>query len=159
MDREARAEVAAYVYTPLSQPRAIRVATFLPGDKTDPIHVTIQEHDLDDQNLRYEAISYCWGAVHRTSQITCDDRAIMATENLIAALLRFRHPTEERILWMDSVCINQNSLEERNNQVKLMGDVYRKAVCVLIWLGGEDSTTKLAYECMQDYFKLTESNV
>jgi hypothetical protein len=35
MDDEATAEVAAYVYTPLSQPQGIRVATLLPGVKTD----------------------------------------------------------------------------------------------------------------------------
>jgi hypothetical protein len=98
MNPEARAEVAAHIYTPVSQPRAIRVATLLPGEKTDPLRVKIQEHDLDDETLRYEAVSYCWGSVHRTSQFMCDDRAIMVMENLIAALLRFRLPTEERIL-------------------------------------------------------------
>ena len=159
MNRSAGAEVASYVYTPLSQPRAIRVATILPGERTDPVHVALQEHNLDDENLQYEAVSYCWGSVHRTSQVICDNQAIMVTENLIAALLRFRNPTEERILWIDSICINQNAIDERNHQVKLMGNVYQNASRVLVWLGEEDETTELAYSCMQAYFELKEPNV
>jgi hypothetical protein len=58
MNRSAGAEVTSYVYTPLSQPRAIRVATVLPGERTDPVHMVLQEHNLDDENLQYEAVSY-----------------------------------------------------------------------------------------------------
>jgi hypothetical protein len=159
MNHSAGAEVASYVYSPLSQPRAIRVATVLAGERTDPVHVALQEHNLDDENLQYEAVSYCWGSVHRTSQVICDNQAIMVTENLIAALLRFRSPTKERILWIDSICINQNAIDERNHQVKLMGNVYQNASRVLVWLGEEDETTELAYSCIQAYFELKEPNI
>jgi hypothetical protein len=40
-----------------------------------------------------------------------------------------------RTLWVDAICINQKSLEERNKQVVLMGDIYKCAQRVLIWLG------------------------
>jgi hypothetical protein len=121
--------------------------------------VALQEHNLDDENLQYEAVSYCWGSVHRTSQVISENQAIMVTENLIAALLRFRNPTKERILWIDSICINQNAIDERNHQVKLMGNVYQNASRVLVWLGEEDETTELAYSCMQAYFELKEPNI
>ena len=158
MDYEATAEIAAYVYTPLSQPQGIRVATLLPGVKTDPLRVSIHEHDLNDTNLQYEAVSYCWGSVHRTCQIMCDDRAIMVTENLVAALLRFRNLTHQRVLWIDSICIDQNAIEERNHQVKLMGNVYQRANRVLIWLGEEGPTTELAYSFMRAYGELSLSD-
>jgi hypothetical protein len=35
----------------------------------------------------------------------------------------------------DAVCINQNDHQERLGQIKLMGDIYRKATRVLVWLG------------------------
>jgi hypothetical protein len=158
MDHEASAEVAAYVYTPLSQPQAIRVVTPLPGLKNNPLHVSIHEHDLNDEVLQYEAVSYCWGSLQHTCQIMCDDRAIMVTENLVAALLRFRNLTSRRVLWIDSICIDQNAIEERNHQVKLMGHVYQRASRVLIWLGEEDSTTELAYSCMRAYGNLILSD-
>jgi hypothetical protein len=83
----------------------------------------------------------------------------MVTANLIAALLRFRHPTNQRNLWMDSVCINQNAIDERNQQVKLMGNIYQKASRVLVWLGEEDSNTELAYSCLRAFVALKRSTI
>jgi hypothetical protein len=82
----------------------------------------------------------------------------MVTENLVAALLRFRYLTNQRVLWIDSICINQNAIEKRNHQVKLMGNVYQRADRVLIWLGEEDPTTELAYSCMRAYGELSLSD-
>jgi hypothetical protein len=47
------------------------------------------------------------------------------------------------MLWVDSICINQYSEEERNKQVKLMADVYTTAEQVIVWLseGLEHTTT------------------
>jgi hypothetical protein len=42
---------------------------------------------------------------------------------------------KKRILWIDSICIDQSSASERSLQVKLMSDVYQNAQDVLIWLG------------------------
>ncbi|KAH7063709.1 hypothetical protein B0J12DRAFT_563004 [Macrophomina phaseolina] len=41
----------------------------------------------------------------------------------------------ERILWVDAICINQDDLEERAAQVKIMSRIYDKALEVLVWLG------------------------
>lgn len=38
-------------------------------------------------------------------------------------------------LWIDSICIDQESLEERSHQVQQMGDIHIKAKEVYIWLG------------------------
>ena len=38
-------------------------------------------------------------------------------------------------LWIDSICIDQDSLEERSHQVQQMGDIYIKAKELYIWLG------------------------
>ncbi|KAK0672168.1 heterokaryon incompatibility protein-domain-containing protein [Cercophora samala] len=51
------------------------------------------------------------------------------------------HGHEFRI-WIDAVCINQDDLQERAFQVKMMGDVYRKAAHTIIWLGRGDQYTK-----------------
>jgi hypothetical protein len=72
--------------------------------------------------------------------------------------LRFRNITHQRVLWIDSICIDQNAIEERNHQVKLMGNVYQRANRVLIWLGEEGPTTELAYSFMRAYGELSLSD-
>ena len=59
------------------------------------------------------------------------------TKKCEAALQCFRpsHPRESRVLWIDSLCINQKDIEERGQEVGIMGPIYAKAKQVLIWLG------------------------
>lgn len=45
-------------------------------------------------------------------------------------------------LWIDSICINQNDIPERNAQVALMARIYSSAQSVVIWLGPADEETK-----------------
>lgn len=46
----------------------------------------------------------------------------------------------------DVVCINQTDLDERSQQVNLMGDVYRSASHVLAWLGESDEDASMAID-------------
>jgi hypothetical protein len=41
------------------------------------------------------------------------------------------------MLWIDALCINQDDMMERNHQVARMGDIYRNATRVIVWLGRE----------------------
>jgi hypothetical protein len=47
---------------------------------------------------------------------------------------------------VDAVCINQENLEERKQQVQLMAKIYSKAHCVIVWLGKGAVDTKGALE-------------
>ena len=42
------------------------------------------------------------------------------------------------MLFVDAICIDQNSDDEKIHQVQLMGDVYRFALQVILWLGAGD---------------------
>jgi hypothetical protein len=42
------------------------------------------------------------------------------TQYYDASLQRLRHPTQQRVLWVDSICIHRTSLDARNKQVLLM---------------------------------------
>ncbi|KAI0141387.1 heterokaryon incompatibility protein-domain-containing protein [Pestalotiopsis sp. NC0098] len=48
--------------------------------------------------------------------------------------------------WVDSNCINQRNNEEKKVQVVLMGDIYRQALQVLVWLGPASDSSDLAFE-------------
>lgn len=66
--------------------------------------------------------------------IECDGRRIDVTANLNDALRYMRKPEGRFVLWVDALCINQDDLDERNAQVRLMGQIYGRAQEVLVWL-------------------------
>ena len=99
----------------------------------------------------YHALSYTWGAPHpkradldsaRTQEIYCDDntQAVRITKNL-EEFLRCLEQSAETLpeLWVDAICIDQSSIEERNEQVRLMWKIYQSAKSTLVWLGDENN--------------------
>ena len=90
-------------------------------------------------SVEYEALSYTWGEDARspTCCIDCNEAVVSVSRNLYEALLALRLPDRSRTLWVDALCIDQASNDERNHQVSLMARIYRKATRVIIWLGKE----------------------
>jgi hypothetical protein len=43
-----------------------------------------------------------------------------------------------RVYWIDAICINQDSVLERNHQVQMMRQIYSNAESVSVWLGEAD---------------------
>ncbi|KAG8530604.1 uncharacterized protein KY384_004642 [Bacidia gigantensis] len=101
--------------------------------------------------LEYEAVSYVWGSEDNPVSLNCDGREMKMTQSLAGALRRFRQEGYARTLWVDSICINQADLLEKSAQVPMMSNIFRRASCVLIWLGEErqdsDDASK-AFRCM-----------
>ena len=121
------------LYKPLLQGQRIRLLRLLPGQQDD---VSCELFTVElSQAPPYEAISYTWGDPVDTVKIQCSGDVIPIRLNLHAALRRFRHLSDIRILWTDAICIYQRSTEERERQVGLMGQIYDRASRVLIWLG------------------------
>jgi hypothetical protein len=88
--------------------------------------------------LDYEALSYVWGSPTGDRAIRCEGGVLLVTENCEAALRNLRYAHGPRRLWIDSVCIDQTSDEEKSQQVPLMGDIYRLARRTVVWLGEGD---------------------
>lgn len=49
----------------------------------------------------------------------------------------FENPILWEYWWIDDICIDQNSIRERNHQVRIMSDIYSEAAFVFVWLGIE----------------------
>ncbi|KAK4499645.1 hypothetical protein PRZ48_010163 [Zasmidium cellare] len=64
-------------------------------------------------------------------------------------LHRLRNPDKDRVLWIDSVCIFQADVAERNQQVAKMHKIYSNGVRNLIWLGPDDGTVISALESIR----------
>ncbi|KAK2022010.1 heterokaryon incompatibility, partial [Colletotrichum zoysiae] len=106
-----------------------------------PIHCELQEVNLK-AGPSYEALSYVWGSPTRTHPISCNGLTLLVTPNCRDALIHLRRRVTKRTLWIDAICIDQGDSEgskkERNNQILQMGEVYKTARRVVIWLGTAD---------------------
>lgn len=87
----------------------------------------------------FEALSYTWGTTEKPCNIRINDSQIPVTRNVYVALQHLRLRNEDRFLWVDAICINQDNHEEREQQVGQMKSIYEYAEKVLIWMGVSDS--------------------
>jgi hypothetical protein len=98
----------------------------------------------------YEAVSYAWGSEVDPSFISIRDKgqlgssSLPVTQNLAEAMRYLRREDEARIFWIDAVCINQQDLVEGSVQVGRMGNIFRNAKQVDVWLGPESATSDVA---------------
>ncbi|KAL6797500.1 heterokaryon incompatibility domain-containing protein [Trichoderma sp. SZMC 28013] len=129
----------AYRYSPLVGHRHIRLLRLLPDrNENAPLHSQLFDYpmlELGDGTHMYEALSYVWGSSQRPHILYIDEKSLPITANLYEVLLRLRDKMIERILWIDAVCIDQSSIEERGVQIQYMAEIYSKANRVVVWLG------------------------
>ena len=119
------------------QDREIRVIALLPGQWSETIRCVLTVVSLG-KRPSYQALSYVWGDPSIQHEILVNQQHFPVTHNLHLALRRLRDTSAVRMIWIDALCINQENVDERNQQVRLMGDIYRKASEVLIWLGDDE---------------------
>ncbi len=89
------------------------------------------------QFFSYDEFYIRQGYPFPSGKITVDGVEVTIGGELYRALLRLRKEDEERRIWIDSLCINQGDMAERNEHVRMMGQVYAGAEKVEIWLGEE----------------------
>lgn len=124
---------SSYPPVPLRD-REIRLLHLQPGDEALDLQLSLSVASIDDVP-QYEALSYTWGSF--TSSIVVEECNIPIPTNLTDALKRLRLHDRERVLWADSICINQTSIRERNEQVAMMAEIYKKCTRCFVWLGSE----------------------
>ncbi|KAK3994348.1 heterokaryon incompatibility protein-domain-containing protein [Cladorrhinum sp. PSN332] len=92
-------------------------------------------------NSPYEALSYTWGDEFEPETATVGDGIsstrfqFQISKRLAEALRHLRRSDTPRNLWVDAICINQSDVEERNGQVRRMGDIFTQARRVVAWIG------------------------
>ncbi|KAH8800490.1 heterokaryon incompatibility protein-domain-containing protein [Xylogone sp. PMI_703] len=158
-------------YRPLGD-RGIRLIQINQGKGSDPItceiyhtqDLVITDHDFGEHtqcSLNYYALSYAWGDLTNTCEVTVGSKKVSVTKNLRDFLWQAREilstPLEDRqdvmplvtselardslnmaLFWIDALCINQNDMDEKARQIRRMGDIYNKAREVIVWLGPND---------------------
>lgn len=161
--------MSTYAYEPLGACQ-IRMLELFPGKTTDPLTGCLETYSLsseDTPELDYEALSYVWGRPSEDDQIylleivkdgrkdnprvgtaNYDATPLMIGRSLALALYRLRRGDQARHLWCDQICIDQSNVAERSAQVGLMGKIYQKTSCVIVWLGPEADDSALAIAAM-----------
>ncbi|PVI03953.1 HET-domain-containing protein [Periconia macrospinosa] len=123
----------------------IRLLSLLPASdaaSTTPIKCDIIIAALSD-NPDYEALSYVWGSEPRNQSIQLAGCDVSISPTLHSALLRLRLPDRTRTLWIDQLCINQQDLDEKMQQVQLMRHIYTSCSRCIIWMGEIQETIRL----------------
>ena len=89
------------------------------------------------ETASFECLSYTWGTSHDKRALWLNNSLITISESLDMALRSLRHETESRFLWVDFVCINQDDLKEKEQQIQHMFKIFSKAKSVVAYLGEE----------------------
>ena len=100
----------------------------------------------------YFALSYAWGDLSRKSNILVNGHLMTVGSNLEAPLraIRQKQPVQKGYkIWIDALCINQQDIVERGEQVKRMRDIYKQAHDVLVWLGPEEDDSGKAMDLIR----------
>jgi Heterokaryon incompatibility protein (HET) len=111
-----------------------------------------RDFDIEGMMYKYAALSYVWGGkqtftlntiserkLFQPGSIRANDPAIPATIRdamVVCASLSIRH------LWVDSLCISQDS-SDRHDQIQLMHEIYLKAEVTIIVATGQDANAGL----------------
>jgi hypothetical protein len=136
-----------YRYSQLRDPtRYIRLVTILPRGREKRLRLTQEQYPLDEIHDQYEAISYTWGDTTHARHVLVNGKTHAIRNNIWQCL---KHLREHSLslgtfrLWIDSICIDQESTDEKAQQVAMMGQIFAGASRVLVWLGATSLQTYL----------------
>ncbi|KAL6803151.1 hypothetical protein GGI42DRAFT_21094 [Trichoderma sp. SZMC 28013] len=103
--------------------------------------------DVDSRLPKYIAISHTWNSspevmrlskiANRPLHIDMGEKPpyIISWHGLRQAALAARHLGCE-LLWLDFICVHQNSLDDKKLQIPNMGNIYKNAAAVIVMPGG-----------------------
>ncbi|KAJ4988214.1 het domain protein [Stagonosporopsis vannaccii] len=129
------------LYRAMPHENSIRLLCIHKGFPSDRVEITLKLARLDHPTPTYEALSYVWGSGVQVSHIIDETTKtpIPVTGNLYNALKGVRKFEQDRIVWVDALCINQSDGKEKSIQVRKMNSIYTHAARVIVWLGDDEA--------------------
>ncbi|KAK4654204.1 hypothetical protein QC762_0063170 [Podospora pseudocomata] len=135
--RPSQPKLPLYTYTPLS-PEKTTIPLLLVhlGHRHKAMSCNLFEVEFKSAPP-FAAISYRWAQAERDDgeHIIVSDCTLGVASNVFELLGDLRSTLLPRLIWIDSICIDQLSENEKSYQVYLMGDIDSSASLVTIWLG------------------------
>ncbi|KAK7697401.1 hypothetical protein SLS64_013594 [Diaporthe eres] len=105
-----------------------------------------------EDNPPYVAISYTWGEQSVVGHFFDSDgieTPLGYSQVILDIVSTLVPPGGTLYLWIDAICINQEDHDERASQVMIMGDIYKQAQQVVIFLGMTDDASTRAMDLLQ----------
>ena len=136
----------------VSQPH-IRLFKLLPKRKDEYLRLELY-NDVPLQQgsgLRFRALSYEWGPPKPRRGVLVNGKIFLIRKNLylfLEHLLAHFSGVRLQHLWADAICIDQESVTERNHQVRQMSEIYGQALEVLAWTGVSSPADGDLFEAM-----------
>lgn len=118
---------------------------------------TLSAYEREISDL-YIAISYVWGDPEQVDEVRLGHTRVGITANLGAALRDIRDVNKVLTIWVDAMCINQDDISERNQQVRIMGEIYRQASSTIIYLGPTSQDIDLLFDTSIERKRLDPAN-
>ncbi|KAE9963957.1 hypothetical protein EG328_010897 [Venturia inaequalis] len=160
-------DLPPYHYQALTTEDTIRIVVLNPAERYEDdlkCNILIRSRlDLfrstDNRINNYEAVSYAWGAPTLTKTLICDDTSLLnITSNVDGMLRSLRKTHRSRNLWIDAISLNQADLQEKSQQVPLMGNIYHQSSKAIVWLGTETPGTKEVFAFLRALATVSISN-
>ncbi|KAJ6019738.1 hypothetical protein N7499_003179 [Penicillium canescens] len=139
-----------YSYKPI-QHNQLRLLKFV----SDGIHISaiLEAFSVEEPLPPFHSVSYTWASngasLAKSWAVQIEKQMLPVLDSLqsfIQTLASKDMLLDGKWWWIDSICINQDNLEERAQQVQLMQHIYVRAEQVIIWLGDESSDSNLAMD-------------
>jgi hypothetical protein len=133
-----------YKHRPLdtksSEFRLLRIEKSI--DETSPINLTLRHAYVNEEEGKFNALSYAWGDESPTYEVHIDDGVTRGSfhvrQNLYDYLCTARSLSDNwttEWIWIDQVCIDQSHHAEKCHQVGQMGQLYSTANATISWPG------------------------
>ncbi|KAJ4376603.1 hypothetical protein N0V86_006717 [Didymella sp. IMI 355093] len=115
-------------YVPLDPDlQEIRLLQIAPGNYDDDLVISLRVKRLIKRRPKFNALSYVWGKEKCPRKVVLDGHSVTVGQNLDGALRQLRRSMGGHLLWIDALCINQDDVVERSQQVQMMGEVFSSA--------------------------------
>jgi hypothetical protein len=146
-----------YSYQPLASD-SIRLLS-LDNNTSPTFHGTLKSVNLNEAP-EYFCLSYTWGLQIEDVKIHIDGQALYIRPSLLDMLHRLRELRADesssdlkvRWIWIDRICINQDDIKERSEQVRCMGRIYSQAVRTVIWAGPDLDGCSAAWQLIEQIY-------
>lgn len=118
------------------------------GSKESCVRLISSTDSIRGEHL-YTTLSYCWGGAQHlnlsSSNVAEFEKGLLLSSlpKTIREAIQVTREIEIRCLWVDSICIFQDSVEDWEAEAVRMSDVYGSSYCTIMATHGRDSNEGL----------------
>ncbi|KAI0902598.1 hypothetical protein F4806DRAFT_491069 [Annulohypoxylon nitens] len=118
----------------------LRLFILFPGKKYDRLKGAIFTCPSIEaaKTTPYRTLSYEWGSNQQSYMPLFTHEGIISLRTTLHTMLKhLRQETSPVILWVDAICINQEDVNEKTQQILLLPRIFQNAVCTLAFFSVE----------------------